>query len=70
MYNLICSAECELHRIPFPPSIHLIQAKTADSAGKDGGKKKSKGAGDTGSISEVGDPGMRFSFRSSLLFLP
>lgn len=36
--------------------IHLFQGKTADSAGKDGGKKKSKGAEDPGSRTEVGDP--------------
>lgn len=35
--------------------------KTADSAGKDGGKKKSKGAGDTGGKTEVGDSEMSSS---------
>lgn len=34
--------------------IHLGQGKAAESAGKDGGKKKSKAAGDAGCRAEVG----------------
>lgn len=48
--------------------IYLSQGKTTDNAGKDGGKKKSKGAGDAGGRTEVSDPGSNSLFRSSLLF--
>lgn len=53
--SLICiTAVCSLHS----HYICLSQVKTADS----GGKKKSKGAGDTGGRAEVGVSGKRFSF--------
>lgn len=65
MLNWICSTECwQSHSY----RVHLFQGKTADSAGKDGGKKKSKGAEDPGSRTEVGDSETSSSWSSLPLF--